>query len=159
MNLNATIFGQMISFVFFIWFCMKYIWPPILLNIKNRKKKIKNIFKKIDQEKKNIIQKKKKINIKIQHAKNYIKKIIEQAYKEKSIILEKNMCEITLLKKKIFNQANKDIKIMESNLREKLNKEIHEIVILIVKKVIQNSLTIQQHDQFIKKIILNLKGI
>ncbi|MGV8577216.1 F0F1 ATP synthase subunit B, partial [Pseudomonas aeruginosa] len=30
MNLNATILGQAIAFVLFVWFCMKYVWPPIM---------------------------------------------------------------------------------------------------------------------------------
>ncbi|MDE5285330.1 MAG: F0F1 ATP synthase subunit B, partial [Buchnera aphidicola] len=36
MDLNATIFGQALSFIFFVWFCMKYIWPPIILAIETR---------------------------------------------------------------------------------------------------------------------------
>ncbi|MCW5196974.1 F0F1 ATP synthase subunit B, partial [Buchnera aphidicola (Pemphigus obesinymphae)] len=31
MNLNSTILGQSISFFLFVWVCMKYIWPPILI--------------------------------------------------------------------------------------------------------------------------------
>ncbi|MFA0706066.1 F0F1 ATP synthase subunit B, partial [Vibrio sp. 10N.222.48.A3] len=27
MNLNASMFGQAISFVIFVWLCMKYVWP------------------------------------------------------------------------------------------------------------------------------------
>ncbi|MFA0188485.1 F0F1 ATP synthase subunit B, partial [Vibrio lentus] len=26
MNLNASMFGQAISFVIFVWLCMKYVW-------------------------------------------------------------------------------------------------------------------------------------
>ncbi|MBU2097880.1 MAG: F0F1 ATP synthase subunit B, partial [Gammaproteobacteria bacterium] len=29
MNLNATIIGQSIAFAVFVWFCLKYVWPPI----------------------------------------------------------------------------------------------------------------------------------
>ena len=29
MNLNASMFGQAISFVIFVWLCMKYVWPPL----------------------------------------------------------------------------------------------------------------------------------
>ena len=53
MNLNATIFGQAISFFLFVWFCMKYIWPPIILAIETRQKKIEDTLissKKIEKE-------------------------------------------------------------------------------------------------------------
>ena len=29
MDINATIIGQTIAMIFFVWFCMKYIWPVI----------------------------------------------------------------------------------------------------------------------------------
>ena len=38
MNINATLIGQSIAFFVFVWFVMKYVWPP-LLNVLNERKK------------------------------------------------------------------------------------------------------------------------
>ena len=40
MDLNLTLIGQMITFALFIWFTMKFVWPPILKAMKEREKKI-----------------------------------------------------------------------------------------------------------------------
>ena len=40
MNVNATLFGQMIVFAILIWFSMKFIWPPLMAAIEDRQKKI-----------------------------------------------------------------------------------------------------------------------
>ena len=40
MNMNATLLGQAIAFSLFVWFCMKYVWPPIMQAIEERQKKI-----------------------------------------------------------------------------------------------------------------------
>ncbi len=40
MNINLTIIGQMISFAIFVWFCAKYIWPPIINAMAERESKI-----------------------------------------------------------------------------------------------------------------------
>jgi F-type H+-transporting ATPase subunit b len=40
MNINATLIGQAIAFFLFVMFCMKYIWPPIMHALQERKKKI-----------------------------------------------------------------------------------------------------------------------
>ena len=40
MNINATLFGELIAFIFFVWFCMKFVWPPIMGAIEERQKKI-----------------------------------------------------------------------------------------------------------------------
>ena len=40
MNFNATFIGQMVTFVFFVWFCMKFIWPPIRVAMRERQEAI-----------------------------------------------------------------------------------------------------------------------
>ena len=40
MNINLTIIGQMISFAIFVWFCAKYIWPPIINAMATRETRI-----------------------------------------------------------------------------------------------------------------------
>ena len=36
MDLNATIIGQAIAMIGFGWFCMKYVWPPLMGMIEER---------------------------------------------------------------------------------------------------------------------------
>lgn len=40
MNFNATLIGQMITFAVFVWFCMKYIWPPLMAALDERNARI-----------------------------------------------------------------------------------------------------------------------
>ncbi len=40
MNINATLIGQSLSFLVFVWFCMKFIWPVIRGAMEEREQKI-----------------------------------------------------------------------------------------------------------------------
>ncbi|RYG64198.1 F0F1 ATP synthase subunit B, partial [bacterium] len=40
MNLNATLFAQMVVFLILVWFTMKFVWPPITKALDERAKKI-----------------------------------------------------------------------------------------------------------------------
>jgi hypothetical protein len=40
MNINLTLFVQMIAFAVFVAFCMKYVWPPIMKALEERTAKI-----------------------------------------------------------------------------------------------------------------------
>ena len=40
MNINMTLLGQAISFAIFVWFCMKYVWPPLTAALAERQQKI-----------------------------------------------------------------------------------------------------------------------
>ena len=30
MNINLTLIAQLVSFAFFVWFTMKFVWPPLV---------------------------------------------------------------------------------------------------------------------------------
>ena len=40
MSINLTLLGQAISLFIFVWFCMKYVWPPIINALHERDKRI-----------------------------------------------------------------------------------------------------------------------
>ena len=40
MNINLTLFGQMVTFAIFVWFCMRFVWPVILSAMEERQEKI-----------------------------------------------------------------------------------------------------------------------
>ncbi len=40
MNINLTLFGQMVTFAIFVWFCMKFVWPVIIGAMEERQQKI-----------------------------------------------------------------------------------------------------------------------
>ncbi|WP_017922286.1 F0F1 ATP synthase subunit B [Burkholderia glumae] len=40
MNLNATLFAQLVVFLILAWFTMKFVWPPLINALDERAKKI-----------------------------------------------------------------------------------------------------------------------
>ena len=54
MNINATLIGQLIAFIVFVWFCMKYVWPPLLNAIEERQKKIADGLEASDRAEKEV---------------------------------------------------------------------------------------------------------
>jgi F-type H+-transporting ATPase subunit b len=39
-NINLTLIGQLIAFVAFVAFCMRFVWPPIVSAMAERQQKI-----------------------------------------------------------------------------------------------------------------------
>ncbi len=40
MNINLTLLSQAMAFAIFIWFTVKFVWPPLMRAIENRQKTI-----------------------------------------------------------------------------------------------------------------------
>ena len=56
MNVTATLFGQMITFIVFVWFIKAYLWEPLTQAMENRTKKISEGLAAAEQGQKKIEQ-------------------------------------------------------------------------------------------------------
>ncbi|QCI18578.1 F0F1 ATP synthase subunit B [Buchnera aphidicola] len=159
MNLNATIFGQAISFFLFVWFCMKYIWPPIIAAIETRQKKIEDTLsasKKIEQEYL-IIQK--KMNETIKDAKEKASFILNEANRQKLLILEDAKSKAIKETEKMLLNSQIEIDMQFVRARETLHKEIVDLSILMAEKIIKQNIQENKNKFFINNIITSLSDI
>ncbi|QCI25816.1 F0F1 ATP synthase subunit B [Buchnera aphidicola] len=140
MDLNATILGQMISFIIFIWFCMKYIWPKLIITINDRRDLIQKEFANISQSKKDIQKMYNQANEIIYTAKHKSKEIIKSANLEKIVILERAKYYAEKEKKKILQQAEVTIQMKKIQLKKKLTKEISTLASMMANKIIINTI-------------------
>jgi F-type H+-transporting ATPase subunit b len=158
-NLNATILGQAVSFILFVWLCMKYIWPPIIFAIEKRQKTIEKSLISLKKAEEEFLIIQKKMNQTIQDSKEKASFIVNEANKQKSMILENAKNIAVEESKKIFlkNQLEIDIKIMQA--RKNLHKEIVDLSISMAEKIIKANIQKDQNKDLIKKLIVSLSQI
>ncbi len=56
MDINLTLIGQSIAMVVFVWFCMRFIWPPLLTAIEERQQKIEEGLAAADRGQEKLVQ-------------------------------------------------------------------------------------------------------
>ena len=88
MNINLTLFGQMVTFAFFVWFCMKYIWPMIIDAMEERQKKIADGLDAADRAMRDLEAVQSKVEGQMRAAKEEAAEIIDQANKRASQVIE-----------------------------------------------------------------------
>ena len=88
MNMNATLLGQAIAFALFVWFCMKYVWPPIIEAIEARQKLIADGLSAAERAAKDLDLAQANASDQLKEAKRAATEIIEQANKRKGQILD-----------------------------------------------------------------------
>lgn len=84
MNMNATILGRAIAFILFVWFCMKYVWPPLMAAIEKRQKEIADGLASAERAKKDLDLAQANATDQLKKAKAEAQVIIEQANKRRS---------------------------------------------------------------------------
>uniref|UniRef100_A0A182S5T6 ATP synthase F0 sector subunit C n=2 Tax=cellular organisms TaxID=131567 RepID=A0A182S5T6_9DIPT len=103
-NLNATILGQAISFILFVWFCMKYVWPPIMAAIEKRQKEIADGLASAERGRKDLDLAQAHATDQLKTAKAEAQVIIEQANKRKAQIMDEAKAEAEQERNKIVAQ-------------------------------------------------------
>lgn len=153
MNLNATMLGQTISFILFVWFCMKYIWYPLLFIIEKRQKKISDDLESIEKLKKESEKNRHEASIYLKQARTKAKEILKQAQSCKTKILYEAQYKANQERNKILIQAKEQINQERKRAADDLRKKIGQLVIESTEKIINRSINeVIDHD-FINNII------
>ncbi|QIQ41633.1 MAG: F0F1 ATP synthase subunit B [Buchnera aphidicola (Microlophium carnosum)] len=159
MNLNATILGQAISFFLFVWFCMKYIWPPIILAIETRQKEISEslINSKKAQDELCILEK--KIHQNIIEAKHKASNILNEANKQKILILEEARKSALAESKKILLNTQLEIEIAITQARKNLHTEVVDLSISIAEKIIKKNISKDDNQNLLDQLLVSLSQV
>lgn len=156
MNLNATIFGQIISFIIFVWFCMKYVWYPLMSIIEKRQREISDNlasarYAKIESDRINS-----EALICLKAAKIKAQEIINNANLCKVQILDAVKYEAEQERSRILSQTRQQI-IHEKNYAiEELKQGIGTLVINATEKVIKYSMNEKMNHNLVNTIIAEL---
>ena len=98
MNLNATLIGQLIAFALFVWFCMKFVWPPIINAIETRQSQIANALASAEAAKKEQADTKNLVEQELSAAKLQAQDILDAANKRRNEVLDEVKAEAEELK-------------------------------------------------------------
>ena len=156
MNINATILGQAIAFVIFVWFCMKYVWPPIMAAIENRQKVIADGLDSAERAKKDLELAQAKSSDQLKHAKNEAAVIIEQANKRKTQIIDEAKQEANVEREKIVAQGQAELEAERNRLREELRSQVAALAVQGAEKIIQRSIDAKANKDIIDKVLAEL---
>lgn len=138
MNFNITVLGQAISFLFFVLFCMKFIWPPIISIIEKRQKDIKAALKTAEKIKLELKLTNDLVKEKINTAKIKAKTIIKEANINKIMILEKAELDAEKRRDMIISQAYSSIEIERNLVLKELKEELVTLAMMMAEKIIKN---------------------
>ncbi|AVQ87745.1 F0F1 ATP synthase subunit B [Plesiomonas shigelloides subsp. oncorhynchi] len=156
MNINATLLGQAISFMLFVWFCMKLVWPPLIAAIEERQKKIADGLAASDRAAKDLELVQAKMAEQLKDAKVQAAAIIEQANKRKALILDEARTEADAERQKIIAQGQAEIDAERKRAREELRKQVAALAIAGAEKILERSVDEAANSDIVDKLVAEL---
>ena len=140
MNINLTLFGQMVTFAIFVWFCMKFVWPVIFLAMEERQQKISEGLDAADRAVRDLEAAKSKATDQMKEAKKEAASIVDQANKRASQIVDEAKPQAVAEGDRLKVAAEAEIEQEVNRAKEELRASVAGLALAGAEKVLEASI-------------------
>ena len=152
----GTLIIQMISFVIFIWFTMRFVWRPLNRVMAERNLRIADGLAAADKGQQAEAEARERVDIEIARAKEQAAEILNKADKRRSEILEEAKTEAKAEAARILKGAQAEIEQEVNRARETLRSQLAAIVLSGARKIIEKEIDEKTHAAWVSKLVTQL---
>ncbi len=156
MNFNATLIGQTVTFIVFVWFCMRYVWPPIMAALEERNARITEGLAAAERGQKDLEQAQAKVSENLDEAKQQAQEIINQAQKRANEIVDGAKDIAREEADKIKSAATADIDQQVNSAREQLRKEVSGIALAGAEQILKREVNADTHAAVLDELVAQI---
>lgn len=156
MNINLTLIGQSITFIFFVLFCMKFVWPVLIGVMAEREKRIGDGLEAADRASKDLELAQKKAVGQLTEAKKQAASIVDQANKRAGQIVDEAKEQAVVAGDQIKSAAEAEIDREVSQAREELRSKVSMLALAGAEKILGASIDAAKHNDMLDKLAAEL---
>ena len=153
MNLNATLIGELIAFIVFVWFCMKYVWPPIMQALEERTKKIADGLAAAERGRHEQELAEKRAQQVIHEAKEQANDIISLAQRRSNEIVDESKDTARVEGERILTSAQAEIEQEANKAKDELRGQVGSIALAGAAKILNREIDDKAHTDLLKELV------
>jgi F-type H+-transporting ATPase subunit b len=146
----------MISFSIFIWFCMKYVWPPVITVMEERQATIAAGLRDAERAQHDLKQAQQRGHDIVEEAKGQAADLVEQANRRATQIVEEARQTASEEASRIKLKAESEVQQQAVVAREKLRGEVASLALLGAQRILERQVSQADHDQMLTDLAKDL---
>jgi F-type H+-transporting ATPase subunit b len=152
MNINLTLFAQALVFAGFIWFTIKFVWPPLLRAIETRQKTIADGLAAAEEGKRSLEVSNKRAEEEVRKARDRAAEVLTQAEKRAAQMIEeaKNAAKEEGNREK--SAAKAEIAQEITRAREQLRDQVASLAVAGAEKILRREVDARAHGDLLDAI-------
>jgi len=155
-DINMTLIGQTIAMIVFVWFCMKFIWPPLLAAIEERQEKIAEGLAAADKGQESLAKATVEAESIISDARKQATGILDAAHARANEIVADGKSSGSKERERQLEAAKAEIEQEANRAREELRAQVSSIAIASAEKILQREIDGKQHEEILGKLAAEL---
>lgn len=152
MNINATYFGQLIAFFLFVWFCMRFVWPPITAALAERKKQIADGLAAGERGRHDLELAEKRASDILKEAKQKAAEIIAQADKRGVEIVEESKVHAKVEAERLVTGAKAEIEQETFRAKAALRDQVAALAVAGAEKILRREVDARVHSDLLASL-------
>jgi F-type H+-transporting ATPase subunit b len=151
-DINLTLIGQTIAMIVFVWFCMKYIWPPILEALEERQQQIEEGLAAADKSQEALEAAEAKAEEIIAEARQQATGILDQAHARANEIVAEGKEAGVKERERQLAAAKAEIEQEANKAREELRGQVSAIALASAEKILKREIDDKAHEDILGKL-------
>ena len=151
-----TLLGQSIAMIVFVWFCMKFIWPPIMTAIEERQKEIADGLAAAERGQQSLDKAQAESGEIVDDARKQATTILDQAHARANEIVAEGKTEGVRERERQLAAATAEVEQETNRAREELRGQVSAIAIASAEKILNREIDGQRHEDILGKLAQEL---
>ena len=156
MDINMTLIGQTIAMIVFVWFCMKFIWPPLLEAIEDRQQTIADGLAAADKGQESLEKATVEAGGIVAEARKQATGILDQAHARANEIVADGKADGTKERERQLTAAKAEIEAETNRAREELRGQVSAVALSGAEKILKREIDADEHDDILGKLAQEL---
>jgi len=152
-DINATLLGQMVTFAIFVWFTMRFVWPPLNKALEERKTKIADGLAAAERGQRDWELTQDKITTELRQIKEERTKIIDHANSRGNEIIREAEEEARQEAARVVDLAQDDILRLKQHAKQDLRDEVATLAVMGAERIITKNMDDDANKQLIEAMI------
>ena len=152
MNFNFTLIGQLLAFILFVWFCMRYVWPPMLQILEEREKEVADGLEAASRGKRELEEANTQRVAIVDEAKKEAADLVSQAGQRANQMVEDAKSQAQEEADRIKTSAKADLEQAAKKAREEIRSEVSALVVSGAEKILGSEIDQEKNAEIIEEI-------
>jgi F-type H+-transporting ATPase subunit b len=155
-HINLTLIGQSITFLIFVWFCMKFVWPVIRHAMDARTQQIAEGLSAAERAHRDLELAKDKVSSQLKDAKVEAASIIEQANRRAAQIIDEAKDRAREEGDRIKVSAQAEIEQESNRAREQLRAQVGALAVAGASRILGRAVDENAHRDIVDQLAQEL---
>lgn len=152
MNINATLFAQLIVFFLLVWFTMKFVWPPVVKALDERANKIAEGLAAAERGQSDFQEAEKRVEAILADGRDQVAQRLASIDQRSKQMLDEATEKASDEAARLITQARAQIEQETAQAKEALREQVARLAVAGAEKILRQEIDANKHSQLLEAL-------